>query len=93
MSRSHSYASKYTTIYECSTVRRNTQEQKCVNDLRSTRKSKISIWQQKFLGTRILRRYRRKEREVNRKLYQESARRRLRKGSDITKRVRRPVYG
>ena len=39
MRRSHSYARKYTTIYECSTVRRNTQEQKYINDIRPTRKS------------------------------------------------------
>ena len=45
MRRSHPYARKYTTIYECSTVSRNTQEQKYINDIRQTREPQISLRQ------------------------------------------------
>ena len=65
-------------------VRRNTQEQKRVNDIRPTRKSQISLRQQKFLGQRIFRGHGRQEREDDRELHQDPTRRRLRKGSDLT---------
>ena len=37
----YTYAGKHTTVYECSTIRRNTQEQECINDIRQACKFKI----------------------------------------------------
>ena len=48
---------KHPSVYECSTVRRNSQEQKCIDDLRPPCKSQVSLWKQKILGQRILRGY------------------------------------
>ena len=39
----HPYASKYTAVYEYSTVRGKTQEQEYANDFRQTCQSKVQI--------------------------------------------------
>ena len=44
----HIHASQHTTIYECSTVCRDSQEQKCADDFRQACKSKVQIWKQAF---------------------------------------------
>ena len=49
VSRSYTSAGKHPIIHEYSTICRDTQEQKCADDFRQTRKPEVQVWKQKLL--------------------------------------------
>ena len=75
MCRPHPYARKYSTASKCSTIHGISQGKKHANDIRSSRKSQIQVWEQALLVPWLLCRHGRKEQESNRGIHPQPARR------------------
>ena len=54
---SRSLVVKYTTKVQCFGNHGVPQRKECTDDLRQTRKPEVQVWEQAFLGRRILREY------------------------------------
>ena len=76
MSGSYPYAGMYTTEDECIQIHGNTQREKQSDDLRPIRPTEIQIWEQTFLGKRILCGHGREKQDCNSKVHTEPAGRR-----------------